>query len=166
MNCRNVKTTVPLSEPHQLLIFLSGDTHCHLFLHHTPHLVSLSFTSIHFPHFNWILIPRHLCSSLTLLRSVALFYVFSVFRWASKQGLHWLGAVLFMTGGAPERRQVLQWNPHIVAVLLHTCILLYLTPHYPYRGGCVVPMWGYCASCWVCTRVSKPCAGWWRIVGP
>lgn len=38
------------SKAHCLILFLSGDRHCHLFFHHTPQLVSVSFTSIHFTH--------------------------------------------------------------------------------------------------------------------
>lgn len=36
------------------LFLMSNDRHCHLPLHHTPHMASLSFTSIHFTHSDWI----------------------------------------------------------------------------------------------------------------
>lgn len=73
-----VKTTEFHCEPLHLLIFISNDRHCHLFLHHTFGLASLSFTSIHFTHSDWIpLLILHLpCSSLIFLSS--LFSYFAV----------------------------------------------------------------------------------------
>lgn len=92
MNFGNVKITVSHSEDLHLLLFLSGDRHCHLFFHHTPQLVSGSFTFIHFTHSYWIplLVLPHICSSLILLRTFALFYVFSMHcsHTAYMQGLH------------------------------------------------------------------------------